>query len=330
MAEHREHVDKRMMKELNRRVFIPLVLCLGARYAVKPYMGRYDDETKTVRWGLGHKEGGDKRHRTSLVYRGITYRDGEKKIGTKRATVLSRELVWSRKHDNRLVQNRETVNEKKFKSNETFNKIRTFSSADLMQSFSSTVKGEIMGVGASVTSTTQAKLHTEVETEKFNHQKEETVIDCGAVVEFPGPLYRTDLDANGVVIGRTLVEEGEVWLTECAVECIQTIQPFTMEGTWDASIELNLEDWAGNYGIMPGGEHDNVLKFGGLDELISFMQKDLVLQYPWSSKLKLNRDARNGLNWLLDESNRYVGPVEWDQVSENWNCGALEPSIIEA
>ena len=66
MAEHREQVDKRMMREINRRVLTPLLLDLGARYLVKPYMGEYDDEAKTARWGFGHKKHGDKRHRTSV------------------------------------------------------------------------------------------------------------------------------------------------------------------------------------------------------------------------------------------------------------------------
>ena len=56
MAEHREQVDKRMMQQLNRRVIVPLVLNLGARYIVKPYLGMYNDEEKTAKWGLGPQE----------------------------------------------------------------------------------------------------------------------------------------------------------------------------------------------------------------------------------------------------------------------------------
>ena len=48
MAEHREQVDKRMMQQINRRVLIPLLIDLGARYLVKPYMGKYDDEDKVL------------------------------------------------------------------------------------------------------------------------------------------------------------------------------------------------------------------------------------------------------------------------------------------
>ena len=52
MAQHREQVDKRMMREINRKVITPLLLDLGARYLVKPYMGKYDDEEKTATVGL--------------------------------------------------------------------------------------------------------------------------------------------------------------------------------------------------------------------------------------------------------------------------------------
>ena len=55
MAEHREQVDKRMMQRINRRVLTPLLIDLGARYLVKPYLGNYEDEAKTAHWGFGHK-----------------------------------------------------------------------------------------------------------------------------------------------------------------------------------------------------------------------------------------------------------------------------------
>ena len=66
MSEHRERVDKRMSREVIRRVIIPLSLDLGARYLVVPYLSEYNDEEKTVGWGLGHKKHGDKRHRTHV------------------------------------------------------------------------------------------------------------------------------------------------------------------------------------------------------------------------------------------------------------------------
>ena len=86
-------------------------------------------------------------------------------------------------------------------------------------------------------------------------------------------------DSTGEITGRTLVQEGPIWLIRCPIETIQTVTPITEWGIWDAKIVLNIEDWAGNYGIMPNGEHDNVLEFSGANELISFMQGDLVLRY---------------------------------------------------
>ena len=81
-------------------------------------------------------------------------------------------------------------------------------------------------------------------------------------------LSRTIIDADGRV-----VEEGEIWLIERFLETIQTVTPITQWGIWDARIVLDIYDWAGNYGPMPRGEHDNELEFSGISELISFMEK---------------------------------------------------------
>ena len=101
-----------------------------------------------------------------------------------------------------LVQNDETVVIKIASFEESFNKIRTFSSLDLMQSFSATAQGEIMGIGGSVTSTTEAKAHTELETETFNRTKKEMIIDDSV-------RRVLSLGLSGMMRGRSLVEEGE-------------------------------------------------------------------------------------------------------------------------
>ena len=129
MAEHREQVDLRMMKEVNRRVLMPLLIDLGARYLVKPYLGKYDDEEKTANWGFGYKHHGDKRHRTTVAYQGITYADGERREGKAYQRVEDSYSAWSVKHDNRLVQNDETVTKKIVSFEETYNQIETFTSA---------------------------------------------------------------------------------------------------------------------------------------------------------------------------------------------------------
>ena len=113
MPEHREIVDKRMMREINRRVITPLLIDLGARYLVKPYLGKYNDEEKTAKWGFGYKRHGDKRHRTTVTYEGIYYADGERTEGKTYQRVEDRYSAWSVKHDNRLVQNEETVKKSK-------------------------------------------------------------------------------------------------------------------------------------------------------------------------------------------------------------------------
>ena len=329
MAEHRERVDKRVSRQVIRRVIVPLALDLGARYLRTPRLGAYDDEEKTLSWGLGYKNTHDTRMKTSVKFEGIHYRDGEKIEGKTHEIETDRRIGWSRRHDNRLAQNDETVNVKLVSFEETFNKLRTFTSFDLVQSFSATGQGEIMGIGGSVSSNTTASAHTEIETEKFNTHREERIIDDSVRLCYPGPLYRTDLDNNGVAVGRTLVEEGPIWLIERPVVTLHTVTPITQWGIWDARIVLDIENWAGNYGPMPRGKHWNVLKFSGLDELISFMHGDLVLRHQWSTNLKLSDESKRGLEWLEDSEKRRVGPVEWDRIRVNENVGSLEPSIID-
>ena len=227
------------------------------------------------------------------------------------------------KHDNRLVQNEETVTKKVVSFDETYNQIDTFSSLDLMQRFSATAQGEILGIGGSVTSTTEARAHTELKTQQHNLKRREVVIDTSARIRYPGPVYRDDYDENGQISGRTLVQEGEIWLVDRPIEVIHTVTPVEQEGIWDAAITLNLEDWAGNYGVLPDGEHDNVFEFANTQELIYFMRKELVLQYKWLPRLKLSDDSKRGLEWLEDESNRLVGPVHWNRVRVNENVAAF-------
>ena len=329
MAKHREQVDKEMMKLINRRVLMPLFVDLGARYLVKPYLGRYDDEEKTARWGFGHKKHGDKRHRTTVEYQGINYIDGETRKGKTYQRVEDRYSAWSVKHDNRKVQNDETISKKKASFEETYNQIETFTSLDLMTRFSATAQGEIAGIGGSVTSTTEAKAHSEVKTNKYDRKKTETVLDTTARICYPGPVYRDDYDDQGRISGRTLVQEGPIWLVDRPIEVIHTVTPIEQEGVWDAAIKSDLYNWAGNYGPMPSGKHWNVLEWANLNELASFMRRELVLQYKWLPELKLSDESKRGLEWIEDENNRRVGPVYWNRIRVNENVAALEPTELE-
>ena len=326
MSEHREQVDLAMMRQVNRRVLIPLLLDMGSRYLVKPYIVKYDDEAKTANWRFGSKRHGDKRHRTSVTYAGITYNDGEIRDGKTYQRVEESYSAWSVKHDNRLVQNDETISKKVVSYEETYNQIDTFSSLDLMQRFTATAQGEIAGIGGSVTTTTEARAHTELKTQKYDRQRREVVLDTSAHICYPGPVYRDDYDEDGRISGRTLVQEGEIWFVDRPIEVIHTVTPVEQEGTWDAAITLDLYDWAGYRGPLPRGEHDNKFKFANMNELLSFMRRELVLQYKWLPKLKLSDESKRGLNWLADEANRRVGPVHWSRVRVNENVAALEPS----
>ena len=329
MAEHREQVDKHMMQQINRRVLIPLLIDLGARYLVKPYLGKYDDEEMTAHWGFGHKKHGDKRHRTAVTYLGINYIDGEMVDGKTYQRVSDRYSAWSVQHDNRLVQNDETVSKRVVSYEETYNQIETLTSLDLMQRFTATAQGEFAGIGGSVTSVSEVRAHTEVGTQKYDLKKREVMLDTSARIYYPGPVYRDDFDAKGQISGRTLVQEGEIWLVDRPIEVIHTVTPVEQEGTWDAAIKLDLENWAGNYGPMPDGEHWNVLEFANMKELGYFMDKDLVLRFKWLRDLKLSDESKRGREWLEDVSNRLVGPVHWNRIRVNENVAALEPTVVE-
>ena len=287
MAEHRQRVDKRVSREVIARVINPLLLDLGARYLVTPYLGRSTTTTRR------RSRGGSATSTTATSATGPASGSRESLTATAtsdegrtRSIEVDRRVVWSVKHDNRLVQNDETRASKVMTYDETYNKIRTFSSFDLLNRFSASAQGEIAGIGGSVSNTTETRLHTELETEIFNKQKTERIIDTSARICYPGPLYRDDKDSNGVVIGRTLVEEGPIWLVERPVATIHTITPITQWGIWDSRIVLDVYDWAGNYGILPSGEHKNEITFAGFNELIAFMSGDLVLQYKWSAGIR--------------------------------------------
>ena len=68
----------------------------------------------------------------------------------------------------------------------------------------------------------------------------------------------TDLTAprlSGLALSAgILLQEGPIWIVERPVVTMHTVTPVEQWGVWDARIILNLEDWAGNYGILPGRE----------------------------------------------------------------------------
>ena len=186
----REIIDKQLSLAVIRNLILPLVRDLGVRHLVDhPYIGRYDHENKHLTIGLGHKRHGDKRHRTSVTFKGIHYRDGKQDEGKTRTVQIDRRVGWSRKHDNRLVQNDQTVSVKIVSFEETFNKLRTFSSLDIVNNFSASAQGEIAGIGGSVSQSTTISAHTEVETEKFNRTKREKVIEDTVRLKYPGPIF---------------------------------------------------------------------------------------------------------------------------------------------
>ena len=328
----RERIDKTMSLSVIKHAIIPYVLDLGAKHLVKhPYLGNYDHENKSLSWGLGHKRHGDKRHRTSVKFEGVNYADGDKMSGVTTTVEIDHRVGWSRRIDNRKVANKVTVAEKIISFEETFNKLRTLTSLDIMNQFSASAQGEIAGIGGSVSQTSSIHAHTEVETEKMNHVKKERIIDDTTVLDYPGPiLWEEDVtDDEGKHDKGSIQYPGEIWLIERPVLTLQTVTPMTQWGIWDcARLHLNIYDWAGNNGALPSGEHKNELVLNGLGELLDLMKGNLVLQYKWSSGYRPNAAVKKAIAWLEDTNNRLVGPVEWDRVRLNEDVASLEPSIV--
>ena len=246
----RERIDKTMSRETVKRAIIPVVKHWGARHLVRPFLGRYDHENKSLAWGLGYLH--DKRHRTRALFEGIYYADGKKHEGETATVEIDHRVGWSRRIDNRLVATPVTVAEKIVSFEETFNKFRTFSSLDIASSFTATAQGEISGIGGSVSHTSSVAAHTEIETEKMNHVKRERIIDDTSVLDYPGPVLWEDdvIDVDGSVLCRkgSIRYPGEVWLVERPVLKLQTTTPMTQWGIWDCGrLHLNIYDWAGNY-----------------------------------------------------------------------------------
>ena len=330
----RERIDKTMSLEIIRRVIRPFCKDLGSRYLWdNPSMTDYDHENKSISYDLARKKHGDKRHRSTVTFKGIYYKDGKQIEGKTTTTEINHRIGWSRKLDNRKVANKVTVAEKIVSFEETFNKLRTFSSLDIMTSFSASAQGEIAGIGGTVSQSVSTHAHTEVETEKMNHVKRERIIDDTTVLDYPGPvLYEADvLGENGAVLHRkgSIEYEGEIWLIERPVVTLQTTTPMTQWGNWDcARLHLNIYDWAGYRGALPSGEHKNEFVLNGFSELVDLIKGNLVLQYPWSEKYRPSMETKEGVAWLEDVKHIEVGPVEWDKVRLNEDVASLEPSIV--
>ena len=330
----RERIDKQMSREILRRVMYPFLKDLGARHLVPhPYMTGYNHENKHIQYGLGHKKHGDKRHRSTVRFEGIHYADGRSIEGPTTTVEIDHRVGWVRKIDNRKVATPVTVSQKIALFEEEFNTLKTENSLDIVNNFSASAQGTIAGIGGTVSTSTTTSIHSQVNTEKMNHTKKERIIEDVVALDYPGPiLWEEDqLRQDGYVLARqgSIRYPGEVWLIERPVLKLQTKTPMTQWGVWDCGrLIINVYDWAGNYGALPGGKHKNVLELAGLSELLDLMKGNLVLQYPWSAQYRPSFDVRAGMAWLEEESKREVGPVEWDRVRLNEDVASIEPSIV--
>ena len=135
--ETRDESTRAMSLEVIRRVIRPVYEDWGAKYLWdNPSMTGYDHENKTMWYDLARKKHGDKRMRSTLKYEGIHYADGEQIEGKTTTVEIDHRIGWSRKLDNRQVANHVTVSEKIMSYEETFNKLRSFTSLDIVNNLS--------------------------------------------------------------------------------------------------------------------------------------------------------------------------------------------------
>ena len=148
---NRQQIDKRMSRQLINKVLSPLAEDLGAKYLVPPALMDYDHENKSIKWRFGYDKHGDKRRHTTATLDGTFIRDGELIEGKVQTIERDHRVGWTRKHDNRLVQNREVVDVSLMLYEETFNKLRSLTSLDVLSELSVSAQGEFAGIGGSVT-----------------------------------------------------------------------------------------------------------------------------------------------------------------------------------
>ena len=166
----RERIDKTMSRVVVKRVIRPFVEDLGAQHLVgSPYLGAYDHENKSITWGLGHKRHGDKRHRTSVKFEGIYYKDGQQIEGKTNTVEIDHRVGWSRKIDNRLSgesRHRRREDQQLRGNVQQAPHLQQPRHHEPIQRNGSGGSARDWRIGQPVPPAVQA--HTEVETEKFN------------------------------------------------------------------------------------------------------------------------------------------------------------------
>ena len=102
-----------------------------------------------------------KRHCTTVTYLGINYIDGDMRTARRTSAYEDSYSAWSVKHDNRLVQNDETITKKVVTpTRRPTTRSRPSPRWTLCKGSQATAQGEIAGIGGSVTSTTEARAHS--------------------------------------------------------------------------------------------------------------------------------------------------------------------------
>ena len=135
----------------------------------------------------------------------------------------------------------------------------------------------------------------------------------------PGPiLYDANvLSDDGTVLHRkgTIAEEGKIWLVECPVADRPHRNAHCSVGDvgcpYASSICTIGQAIAG---LCPRVNMTTCWSSAASMSCFRSCSRDLVLQYKWLPALKLSDQSKRGLDWLRNEKNRMVGPVEWDQV----------------
>ena len=136
-----------------------------------------------------------------------------------------------------------------------------------MQRFTATAQGEFSGIGGSgVIKSAEARAHTEVATNKYEpEEKRESSWTTPPASTTPARSTEDDYDENGLLVGRTLVQEGEIWLVDRPIE----VSPHSHARRAGRHMGRGHQARPGELGRqlrrpMPDGEHWNVLEFANL------------------------------------------------------------------
>ena len=91
---------------------------------------------------------------------------------------------------------------------------------------------------------------------------------------------------------------------------VKETRPFTDQAFLDATIDIDLYDWAGNYRRYAAwrGRHDNIIRCENVQDLLWFLEGQRPAEYPGMRRFlaECSRESRDFHAWLSDPASRRV------------------------